>query len=197
MELAIIGIIVVLMLLIIGGVAYFLTKGNTDTKSDVKSDTKSDAVMPPSQTDVDAKLNAKMLSTQPTVSNYTNKSIKAMSGGRCFDVINGGLTDGVALQLYDCNNSLAQQFSYDPNTKAIKNTGSGKCMDADMNSGIIQQWNCANTGNQQWTMIDQNRFQVAADSSKCISIAGNGGQGDQLYLHSCADNLPTEHFSWV
>ncbi|MFL6056604.1 MAG: RICIN domain-containing protein [Actinoallomurus sp.] len=64
--------------------------------------------------------------------------------------------DGTKVQLWDCNTSGAQQWTYDAAGKALTNPGSGKCLD-DPNSTTtdgtrLQIYTCNRSAAQQSTL---------------------------------------------
>jgi Ricin-type beta-trefoil lectin domain len=77
---------------------------------------------------------------------------------KCLDVRGGGTADGTIVQLFDCNGTGAQRWSYS-DTGRVVNLGSGKCLDlktitpAGVNvlQAVIQTCN-ANVGSvsQKW-----------------------------------------------
>lgn len=79
------------------------------------------------------------------------------SGGYCLDVANGGKDNKTVVRSWDCNNSPAQQWSWQkyagPGKGAyqLQNVNSGKCLDiqgaADANGQATQLWDCQSHGN--------------------------------------------------
>ena len=74
--------------------------------------------------------------------------------GKCLDVPNGATANGTRVQLWDCNGSSAQQWSFqaDGSIRAFN-----KCLDVS-NSGtadgsVIQLWDCNGSGAQQWLQV--------------------------------------------
>lgn len=85
----------------------------------------------------------------------TNKQLTNLGTGKCLDVPGGNFTAGVKLQLYDCNNSPAQQFEL-VGTETIKPTAnSNLCLDATSNGTangtLIELWDCYGNGAQSFT----------------------------------------------
>jgi hypothetical protein len=52
----------------------------------------------------------------------------AANRGLCLDVPGANSANGTALQIYDCNATAAQQFTYDRVAKTIRNPAIGKCL---------------------------------------------------------------------
>jgi hypothetical protein len=67
---------------------------------------------------------------------------------KCIDMEGNKRDNGTKIQLWDCNNTAAQKFKYDPNTKNIVSIDSNKCLDVDAginkNGTKIQLWDCGN-----------------------------------------------------
>jgi chitosanase len=105
-------------------------------------------------------------------------------GGRCIDVAGASSTNGTAVQLYDCNNSAAQQWTSDGTLRAL-----GKCLDvvaaATANGAKVQLYDCNGTGAQQWTFT--NGALVNAASGKCLDVTDKStANGTRLQIWSCA-----------
>ncbi|MEV4133921.1 ricin-type beta-trefoil lectin domain protein [Dactylosporangium sp. NPDC049742] len=78
-------------------------------------------------------------------------SIRADGG--CLDVANAGKGNGNAVQLYSCNGTVAQQWTFRGDT--LVNPNSGRCLDvANGGTGAGTQviiWDCTGAANQRWT----------------------------------------------
>jgi hypothetical protein len=74
--------------------------------------------------------------------------------GKCLDIPGGGTTNGLKLQLWDCNNTGAQVFIHQGNN-SYYNPQANKCLDdpsASTTPGTqVQIWDCNGTGAQTWT----------------------------------------------
>ena len=64
--------------------------------------------------------------------------------------------DGARVQLYTCNGTAAQQWSYNSTTHDVVNTGANKCLDVSGNNSAdgtpTQIWTCTGAANQKWTL---------------------------------------------
>lgn len=107
-------------------------------------------------------------------------------GRRCADDDNRGAADGTKIQLYDCNGSVAQQFT-------VKSDGSlgimGKCMDVThsgtTNGTLVQLWTCNNSGAQQWKQQADGSL-VNPESSRCLDDPNSTtANGTQLQIWDC------------
>lgn len=66
----------------------------------------------------------------------------------------GSTADGAKVQLYDCNGTGAQQWSYDASTGDLVDLAANKCLDVTDNSSAngarAQIWSCTGSANQKW-----------------------------------------------
>lgn len=102
-------------------------------------------------------------------------SIHNWAAGKCLDLSNGNPYDGAYIQLYQCNGTASQQWSFDTNTCTIDNgtrycllrsgVNSGYCLDADGNNinngGKVQLWQCNGGDNQKWAPFSSSQGGVA------------------------------------
>ncbi|GAA2675207.1 chitosanase [Actinoplanes palleronii] len=116
-------------------------------------------------------------------------------GGKCIDVAGASSTNGAAIQLYDCNNSAAQQWSVGNTDQTIRSLG--KCLDvtaaATANGAKIQLYDCNATGAQKWTFT--NGTLVNAGSGKCLDVTDKStANGARLQIWTCST---TANQTWV
>nr|BFE65598.1 hypothetical protein GCM10020063_101240 [Dactylosporangium thailandense] len=76
--------------------------------------------------------------------------------GKCLDVTSAGTGNGTKLQLWDCNGTGAQQWTYVSGTQALRNPASGRCLDDPSSSTTdgtqLQIWDCNATNAQRVTI---------------------------------------------
>ena len=69
------------------------------------------------------------------------------------DVTGGGIANGTQIQLWDCNGTGAQQWSWRQQSRLI-NPQSGRCLDvtggATGDGTRLQLWDCNDTAAQAW-----------------------------------------------
>lgn len=111
---------------------------------------------------------------------------------KCVDLPFNDSKNGNQLQLYDCNNSDAQNFLYSPNTLEIKHLPSNKCVDLNANihdnGNTIQLWDCHGGDNQKWKH-DGNLIKLN-NTNKCIDVPwGDLKSGNKLQLWDCNNTL--------
>jgi glucosylceramidase len=107
-------------------------------------------------------------------------------GGKCMDVAGASSANGAAVQLYTCNGSAAQQWTFnsDGTLRAL-----GKCLDAvgngTANGTKTQLWDCTAAPNQQWQHTGGNDI-VNAASNRCLDVTGpSSADSTALQLWDC------------
>ena len=113
-------------------------------------------------------------------------AIRGAGSGRCIDIPAANPADGARLQIFDCNNSAAQQWSTNANGTV---TAMGKCMDAasagTANGTAVQLFTCNGTAAQRFTLNAAGDL-VNAASGKCVDVIGTGtANGSTLQLWTC------------
>ncbi|MFG2045036.1 ricin-type beta-trefoil lectin domain protein [Dactylosporangium sp. NPDC048998] len=113
-------------------------------------------------------------------------AIRGTESGRCIDVPGANPADGVRLQVYDCNGTGAQQWTFgsDGTVRAL-----GKCMDVaaagTANGTAIQLYTCNGTNAQKFTLSGAGDL-VNTGANKCVDVVNHGtGNGSQLQLWDC------------
>lgn len=117
-------------------------------------------------------------STSSVVSNWNNK---------CIDVPNSNFSDGVRLQMYGCNNTGAQKWTF---VNGTLQTSNNKCMDvawgSTANGAAIQIVGCSGNPAQQFVLSAAGDL-VNPQGNKCVDIKDwNGNDGALLQLWDCA-----------
>jgi beta-glucanase (GH16 family) len=117
----------------------------------------------------------------------TGSALKSNFSGRCIDVPNGNSADGTRIQLWDCNGSTAQRWTFnsDGTLRAL-----GKCFDpaggALANGTPIQLVTCNGNPVQRFTLSGTGDL-VNISANRCVDIKDwNSGNGAQLQLWDCA-----------
>jgi streptogrisin C len=107
-------------------------------------------------------------------------------GGKCIDVPGGNPADGTQLQMYDCNGSAAQSWTFaaDGTVRAF-----GKCMDVAWgsrdNGAIIQIVGCSGNPAQQFVLSGAGDL-VNPQANKCVDVSDwNTGNGAKLIQWEC------------
>jgi len=112
--------------------------------------------------------------------------------GKCLDDYTGSTVNGTKADLWDCNNTPAQQWTFSSGTLQI----GGKCLDVTgagtADGTLVELWDCNNGGNQQWE--PQNGELVNPGSGKCLDDpALSTTNGTQLDIWSC-DGGPNQQW---
>ena len=112
------------------------------------------------------------------ISNWNNK---------CLDVPNGNFADGVPVQMWTCNGSAAQRWTF---VNGTLQTSNNKCLDvawgSTANGAVIQIVGCSGNPAQQFVLSAAGDL-VNPQANKCIDIKDwNGNDGAQLQLWDCA-----------
>jgi beta-glucanase (GH16 family) len=107
-------------------------------------------------------------------------------GGKCADVAAASTANGAAVQLYDCNNSSAQNWTVgsDQTLRAL-----GKCMDVTSagtaNGTKVQLWDCNGSAAQKWQPGPGGTL-VNTGSGRCLDATGpSSANGTRLQIWDC------------
>ena len=128
----------------------------------------------------------------------TSYSAIKNAGGKCMDVQNGYVSkDGTLIQIWDCNNTPAQQWQISGET--IRNAG-GKCLDiqsgAIFNEGQpVWLYGCNGTNAQRWVLTSSGEIRNPV-SNKCLDVKNGwiGTSGTPLQIYSC-NGTPAQKWS--
>ncbi|MFD1543770.1 glycoside hydrolase family 16 protein [Nonomuraea guangzhouensis] len=109
-------------------------------------------------------------------------------GGKCVDVASAGTANGTAIQLYDCNSTAAQSWTWnsDGSVRAL-----GKCMDVSggstANGAQVQLYDCNGSGAQGWTYNSGTGQVINPQSNKCLDATGaSSANGTRLQIWDCS-----------
>jgi streptogrisin C len=116
----------------------------------------------------------------------STREIVSQWNGKCIDVPGSKFVDGAHLQMWDCNGTGAQKWTFTGGTVQA----GGKCMDvawASKDDGaVIQLANCSGNLAQQFVLTGAGDL-VSVLANKCVDIKDwNGGSGAALQTWSCA-----------
>jgi hypothetical protein len=115
----------------------------------------------------------------------TGNRIISNMNNKCVDVPSSNFTDGVQLQMWNCNGTGAQNWTFSGDTISA----GGKCMDvaagSTANDAKIQLWTCNGTGAQRFTLNAAGDI-VNLQSGKCLDIQSfNTNDGAKLIQWTC------------
>jgi hypothetical protein len=128
-----------------------------------------------------------MTSAGPQSSGQQSVRIVGGQSGRCIEVPNSSTTNGLQVQLWDCNGASGQTWTY-TSAKQLMVYGN-KCLDATgqgtANGTKLVIWDCNGQANQQWN-VNSNGTITGVQSSLCVDASGNGtANGTLLHLWAC------------
>ena len=114
---------------------------------------------------------------------------------RCIDDQSGGMANGNTIQLYDCNGTYNQRFTYQAN-KSLVFVSNGKCLDDPGNSSTagakLQLYDCNGTAAQQFVFSTDsggNNTIKHVSSGLCVDATGAGtANGTVMQLWTCNNN---------
>ncbi|MFI1255356.1 CAP domain-containing protein [Streptomyces netropsis] len=111
--------------------------------------------------------------------------------GKCLDVRGGVRDNGTPVQLYGCNGTESQRWTYveQPGEIGATMTAFGKCLDVASSGSAdgtpVQLWDCNGSGAQKWVRY-QGDVLVNPQSNKCLDVrGGNTNDGTPVQLYSC------------
>ncbi|WP_041792320.1 ricin-type beta-trefoil lectin domain protein [Stigmatella aurantiaca] len=113
------------------------------------------------------------------------KSFVSRLNGKCIDVPNSNFSDGVQVQMWDCNGTNAQKFTFDGRKLRIAD----KCLDvagaSTANGTPIQIANCNTNAAQDFTLSGAGDL-VSYLANKCVDIVDhNPNSGAKLIIFEC------------
>src|SRR3954454_17207722 len=117
----------------------------------------------------------------------TAVSVLSSLNNKCIDVPSSNFVDGARLQMWTCNGTNAQKWTFTGGTLASQN---GKCVDvasgSTANGAAVQLWTCNGTGAQQFVLNSAGDL-VNPQSNRCVDIVDvNSADGAKLQLWDCA-----------
>jgi streptogrisin C len=114
------------------------------------------------------------------------KEIVSNFNGKCIDVPNSNFVDGAQLQMWNCNGTGAQKWTFTGGTVQA----GGKCMDvawgSTANGAAIQLVNCSGHPAQQFVLSASGDL-VSVLANKCVDIKDwSSASGARLQTWTCA-----------
>jgi hypothetical protein len=110
--------------------------------------------------------------------------------GKCVDISGAATADGTKIQLWTCNGTGAQRWTWSGGTSAGTITALGKCLDVSgggtADNTRVQLWTCNGSGAQNWTAGSDGTLRNP-QSNKCLTPqAGGTADGTQLVILTCS-----------
>ncbi|WP_285743066.1 alpha-L-fucosidase [Lentzea sp. NBRC 105346] len=105
--------------------------------------------------------------------------------GKCLDVNGGSNADGTRVQIWDCNDTAAQNWTVAPDGTL---QAFGKCLDiyggGSANGSVVQLYTCNGLAHQKWSA--SGGALVNPQSGRCLDVPGfNTTNGTQLIIWDC------------
>ncbi|AEE47443.1 glycoside hydrolase family 64 protein [Cellulomonas fimi] len=109
------------------------------------------------------------------------------ANGMCLDNDNRGTTNGNKIQIWGCNGTVAQQWSFVEAGSTLR--VQGKCLDiaggGTANGTKVQLWDCNSTGAQVWVPQTGGAYRNP-QSGRCLDIpSGSSTAGTQVQIYDC------------
>ncbi|MET7419462.1 family 16 glycosylhydrolase [Dactylosporangium sp. NPDC005555] len=112
--------------------------------------------------------------------------IIGQGSNRCIDIPSSNAADGNRLQIWDCNGTGAQQWTFnaDGSVRAL-----GKCMDVSgggtADGTVVQLWTCNGSGAQRFTLSGAGDL-VNIQANKCVDVQNVAtANGSKLHIWTC------------
>ena len=115
-------------------------------------------------------------------------------GGKCIDVLNHQILPGMPVQMWDCNDGLAQSFSYDETSQqlrignlCVESWGQGHPQDS------VRLGSCDDGVKQHWRVVAAGEYyKFIGVDGLCLDIRdGDKENGAPLQISPCGDALGT------
>jgi hypothetical protein len=114
--------------------------------------------------------------------------------GLCLDDRSASTTPGNPVQVYTCNGTSAQQWTYESNG-TIQTLG--ECLDVTAagtaNGTLVDLYTCNGTVAQVWDPQSNGEL-INPNSGACLEDTGYGGSGTQVQIWACGD---TSNQQWT
>lgn len=106
----------------------------------------------------------------------------------CLDDAGNSQANFNPVQIYDCNDSLAQLWTYNDESSTLKLYNTNKCLDvhggATANGTTVDIYDCNNTGAQKW--VPRANFTLYnPQSGKCLDVPNWAYTPTQLIIWDC------------
>ena len=114
-------------------------------------------------------------------------ALRSNFSGRCIDIPGANPVDGARLQIWDCNGTAAQQWTFnsDGTVRAHGQVHGRRPAAGTANGTPIQLVTCNGTGAQRFTLTAAGDL-VNVPANRCVDITDrNTANGAQLQLWDC------------
>jgi hypothetical protein len=126
--------------------------------------------------------------------------IHGIGSGRCVNVPNSSTTPGTRVQIYDCNGTTAQQWSYNPTTRALTfAVAPSLCLEAaggGTTAGTAVQINtCTGATEQKWTLHGNGGTITNDKSGLLLQVVGTATANGTLLNLNTANGTANQLWS--
>jgi hypothetical protein len=139
----------------------------------------------------------------PTITVPTNgpfSSPLTSTDGLCLDVVGDNPNSGAAVDVYACNGSTSQTFTFNPAVPGpVVNTASGMCLDDVFGAGQdLQMVTCSGTPEQTWTFNGWPDSATMTDApGHCVDILGGQQRSGQPVDPAICNRAAGQNWSYV
>jgi len=114
-------------------------------------------------------------------------AVRGAQSGRCLDVNDSTISNGIQAQLWDCHGGTNQTWTYTARKQLV--VYGNKCLDASSNGTTngtqVILWDCNGQTNQQWNLNDNGTI-TGVQSGLCLDASGAGtANGTRIILWAC------------
>lgn len=122
-------------------------------------------------------------------------TIVSAIGGKCLDDSGDLTADENKIQIWDCNSTSAQKWTYDANHQLVG--PGGKCLDIQWDNQTagtpVWLYTCNSSTAQRWTVVGK---QIQSTAGLCLDVRdGVNADGTQVQLAKCADNTASQEWT--
>ena len=120
-----------------------------------------------------------------TINNaVTGKPVKG-DHGKCLDDFGGSTTNGNKVDIWDCNNTSSQQWTFVNGELSVL----GKCLDDSSQGGSgapLVVWTCNGHAAQFWTHKSNGEYVLKLNGMCLTDPSGSATNGTQVVVRKCA-----------
>lgn len=110
-------------------------------------------------------------------------------GGKCLDDADFNTANGAVVQLYTCNGSAAQAWTWQADGRlTVTVNAQTKCLDvtggSNATGALVQLYDCAGVANQKFSYLPDGTI-YSVKSGKCLAVQGTVANNARVGLASC------------
>jgi hypothetical protein len=127
-----------------------------------------------------------------TISGTVGKPITG-DHGKCLDDFGSGTANGTKVDIWTCNNTVAQQWFFSGGALSVQ----GKCVDDSSQGGAgakLVLWTCNGHAAQTWTHNSKSEYVLKLNGLCMTDPSGSSTNGTQVVIRTCR-NFADQH--WI